>query len=254
MNAALISGAVTEKTKAIIPVHLYGQTSNMDEIMAVAKKYNLIVIEDAAQAHGAEYKNKKIGSLGNTACFSFYPGKNLGAFGDGGAIVTNDEEIFCEIKMLSNYGSSEKYVHEVKGVNCRLDEIQAAVLRVKLRYLNEWNVRREIIADQYLKNIVNRNVQLPQKFNYAKHVWHLFVVRSARRDELKKYLAESGIGTIIHYPIPPFQQEAYSDDKFGSERYPVASKVAKEVLSIPIGPHLKFEEVNEIINVMNRFE
>ncbi len=250
----LITDAVTEKTKAIFPVHLYGQSANMDGVMKIAEKYNLIVIEDAAQAHGARYKNKIIGSLGNTTCFSFYPGKNLGAFGDGGAIVTDDEEIYQKVKMLSNYGSAEKYVHDVKGVNCRLDELQAAVLRVKLKYLNEWNERRKTIAERYLQEIHNAFVSLPEKEEYTDHIWHLFVVRSKRRDELKTYLAKNGIGTIIHYPIPPFQQKAYENYKFETNQYPVASQIAKEILSLPIGPHLKLNEVQEIINVINRFK
>ena len=253
INPVLIPEVITEKTKAIIPVHLYGQSSNMDDIEAVAGKYNLFVIEDAAQAHGAKYKNKKIGSRRNTACFSFYPGKNLGAFGDGGAVVTNDEDVYKKIKMLSNYGSTEKYVHDVKGVNCRLDEIQAAVLRVKLKLLDEWNERRNVIAAKYFDEIINPLIRLPDKMEYANHVWHLFVIRSSKRDELKEYLSQHGISTIIHYPIPPFKQKAYEDYKFEYARYPVASRLAEEVLSLPIGPHLQLNDAATIVRTINNF-
>lgn len=253
IDPRLIADAVTEKTKAIIPVHLYGHPTKMDDVMKVADIFNLIVIEDAAQAHGAKYKNRMVGSFGNTTCFSFYPGKNLGAFGDGGAIVTDDEEIYNKAKMLSNYGSLEKYVHELKGTNCRLDEIQASVLRVKLKYLNEWNRRRKDIAEQYIQEIENPLVKLPQRAECIDHAWHLFIIRSERRDELKEYLSKNGISTMIHYPIPPFQQKAYDDYKFDTDQYRVTSQIAKEVLSLPIGPHLERNEVNEIINVVNRF-
>ena len=253
IDPSLMIYAITDKTKAIIPVHLYGQPANMDEIIRIARQHNLIVIEDAAQAHGAKYKGKRIGSLGNTTCFSFYPGKNLGAFGDGGAVVTDDEEIYKKIKMLSNYGSSEKYIHEVKGTNCRLDEIQAAVLRIKLKHLDEWNKRRKEIAAYYLKEINNPLVHLNSKMDYADHVWHLFVVQSQYRDELKQYLSENKIGTLIHYPVAPFEQKAYKDYKFNVDLYSVASRISKEVLSLPIGPHLNWNDASRVVELVNGF-
>jgi len=250
-----IEAAITPKTKAIIPVHLYGLTADMDPILEIAKKYNLIVIEDAAQAQGAEYKNKKAGSLGHAAGFSFYPGKNLGAFGDAGAITTNDPVIAEKVRILRNYGSRVKYHNEVKGVNSRLDELQAAFLRVKLRKLDEWNARRKNLAKFYLQELkeleVAGQIVLPVEPKGFKSAWHLFVIRSKERDLLQKKLMERNVQTLIHYPIPPHQQPAYLE--FKNLSLPVSEKIHQEVLSLPIGPHLDFDQLNLVIKAL-RFE
>ena len=217
INPSKIEEKITSKTKAILPVHLYGQTCQMDKINEIAKKYNLKVIEDSAQSHGAYFGDKRSGNLGDASGFSFYPGKNLGALGDGGAVTTNDEEIANTIKALGNYGSHKKYENLYKGLNSRLDEIQAAMLRVKLKYLdNEIEKRREI-ANYYLENIKNENIILPTVRNENNHVWHLFVIRTKNRDELQKYLLVDGIQTLIHYPIPPHKQNAYKE--WNNEKY-----------------------------------
>jgi dTDP-4-amino-4,6-dideoxygalactose transaminase len=207
-----IERAITAKTKAIMPVHLYGQPAAMDAINEIAQKYNLKVIEDAAQAQGAKYQGERTGILGDAAGFSFYPGKNLGAYGDAGAVTTNDEELAEKIKMLRNYGSKVKYYNEVKGYNSRLDPLQAAFLRVKLKYLDEWNARRAKVAKYYLEALSDvSDLILPFVPEESEPVWHLFVVRHPRRDDLQKHLAENGIGTMIHYPVPPHLSEAYQD-------------------------------------------
>ena len=202
IDVNLIEKAITKKTKAIMAVHLYGQSADMDAINFIAKKYNLKVIEDAAQAHGALYKGKKTGSLGDAAGFSFYPGKNLGALGDAGAVVTNDTQLAEKIRTIGNYGSSKKYHNEYKGVNSRLDEMQAAFLRIKLKKLEEWNEARRKVAKRYNTEINNPSVVLPSESPYSRHVWHVFAIRTPVRDEMKEYLAEKGIETLIHYPIP----------------------------------------------------
>ena len=245
---SLIEQAITAKTKAIMLVHLYGQPADMDPIKLIAKKYNLKVIEDAAQAHGADYKGIKAGALGDAAGFSFYPGKNLGAYGDAGAVTTNDAELAAKIKMLRNYGSQVKYINEFKGVNSRLDELQAAFLRVKLKHLDEWNQRRSLIANQYLNYLSKINLVMPYVLEGCKHVWHLFVVRSQARDLLKEKLQESGIQTLIHYPIPPHKQKAYQE--MNEFIYPISEQIHKEVLSLPIGPHLSPNDLQVIINVL----
>ncbi len=253
IDANLLELAITQKTKAIIVVHLYGQPSDMDPINQIAKKYNLKVIEDAAQAQGATYKNKKTGSLGNAAAFSFYPGKNLGALGDAGAITTNDESLAKKIRTLSNYGSKVKYSHEIKGFNSRLDELQAAFLRVKLKILGTWNKRRQSFATKYLNDLEGLGLILPTVPEWCEPVWHLFVIKTSNREELKKHLESVGIQTMIHYPVPPHMQEAYAELSLKEGSLPISEGIHKECLSLPIGPHLLEEEYNFIIKEINSF-
>lgn len=247
INPILIEQAITERTKAIIAVHLYGQPVDMDSINCLAKKYNLKVIEDAAQAHGAKYKRRRTGSLGDAAGFSFYPGKNLGAVGDGGAVTTNDPVLAEKVKILRNYGSRIKYYNEVKGFNSRLDELQAALLRVKLSKLDEWNERRKIVAHKYIEGLHNRNdIILPCVPEWADPVWHLFVVRFPERDELQSYLFKIDIDTLIHYPIPPHLSEAYANMGYKAGDFPITEQIAKSVLSLPIGPHVSEIDISRI--------
>lgn len=242
IDPARIEAAITQRTRVILPVHLYGQPADIDSILAVASKYGLRVLEDAAQAHGARYKNKRVGGHGDAVAWSFYPGKNLGALGDGGAVTTDDPEVADRIRVLRNYGSRVKYVNEAKGVNSRLDPIQAAVLRVKLIHLDEWNSRRKALASFYLSHLQSC-VGLPFVPKWAEPAWHLFVVRSKDRDALQKQLSNSGIGTLIHYPIPPHLQEAYKNLGYQPGDFPIAESMAQEVLSLPIGPHLQSEHL-----------
>lgn len=243
-----IEAAITRRTKAILVVHLYGQSADMDPINAVASKHGLKVIEDCAQAHGALYKGHKVGGLGNAAGFSFYPGKNLGALGDGGAVTTNDPRLAERIRSLHNYGSHIKYHNEVVGYNSRLDELQAALLRVKLTKLNEWNDRRRQIAGLYLKKLSGQmKLILPYVPEWAEPVWHLFVVRHPQRDSLQKVLNEAGVGTMIHYPIPPHLQPAYLDLNLKGGDFPISEKMANEVLSLPMGPHISADDLNSVI-------
>lgn len=246
-----IEEKITHKTKAILPVHLYGQTCEMDRINEIAKKYNLKVIEDSAQSHGAYFNDKRSGNLGDASGFSFYPGKNLGALGDGGAVTTNYEELANTIKALANYGSHKKYENLYKGVNSRLDEIQAAMLRVKLKYLdNEVEKRREI-ANYYLENIKNENIVLPTLRSEDNHVWHIFVVRTKNRDELQKHLLENSIQTLIHYPIPPHKQIAYKE--WENESYPISEQIHSEILSLPISGVQSMEDTKKIVEILNRW-
>jgi len=257
----LIESKITKRTKAVMPVHLYGRVAPMDEINAMAKKYNLLVIEDSAQAHGAIYKEKRVGSLGNASGFSFYPGKNLGALGDGGAVTTNDDKLAETIRALRNYGSHQKYYNLYKGYNSRLDELQASLLSVKLKYLDEDNQKRREIAKYFCTNIKNEKITLPlQKeihnsqfiiHNYLEHVWHLYVIRTENRDKLQKYLTENGIQTIIHYPVPPHKQQAYKE--WNNLSFPISEKIHNEVLSLPISPVLTQEEIEKICKVINNF-
>jgi len=233
-----IEAAITHRTKAILAVHLYGQPADMDPVSAVARKYGLRVIEDAAQAHGARYKGRRTGSLGDAAGFSFYPGKNLGAIGDGGAVVTNDDEIAARVRVLRNYGSQVKYYNEVKGYNSRLDELQAAFLRVKLACLDEWNARRAAIADVYRGALAAAGLRLPHVPEWAQPAWHLFVVRVDERSHLTDNLDRQGIGWLIHYPLPPHLQEAYRELGLPVGAFPIAEQMAQEVVSLPMGPHL----------------
>jgi len=254
INPDLIEEKITKKTKAIIPVHLYGQACDMDPINGVAWRYNLKVIEDAAQAHGATYKGKKCGALGDAAGFSFYPTKNLGALGDAGAITTNDKELAEKIRALRNYGSEKHYYNKYMGFNSRLDEIQSAILRVKLKYLEEFNRERKIIAQLYFKGLQDANIILPYVPEWAEPVWHQFVIRSKKRDELQEYLKSKGIGTLIHYPLPIHLQEAYKHLVYKKGDFPIAEKIANEVLSLPIWVGLKKEEIKMIYKVIKNFK
>ena len=250
MDTSKIKAKITARTRAIIPVHLYGQSADMDSIMEIAEKHNLHVIEDACQAHGAEYKHRKVGSIGDVGCFSFYPTKNLGAYGDGGMAVTNDKELAEKLSKLRNYGQSKRYYHDFIGVNSRLDEIQAAVLSVKLQYLDKWNERRRKLAKLYKKILKNADVVVPLEREYAKHVYHLYVVRHKKRDKLQQYLQKNGVQTLIHYPIPAHLQKPY----LNSNRLPVTELIAKEILSLPIHPFLREEEVETISRYIREYQ
>lgn len=254
IDSKLIEAVITEKTKAIIVVHLYGQASDMDKINSIARKYNLKVIEDAAQAHGTKYKGKKAGSLADAAGFSFYPGKNLGALGDGGAVVTNDKELAEKVRALSNYGSIEKYNHIYKGFNSRLDEVQASFLRIKLTYLDKWNKNRQTIAEKYILGIKNKNIILPVISNYTEPNWYVFVIITKRRNELQTYLDTQGIGTVIHYPIAIHLQKCYEDLGYTKGDFPIAEKIADEVLSLPMWYGMKDEEVEYVIRKINEWK
>ncbi len=247
----LIEVAITPKTKAIMAVHLYGQPADMDPIIALAKKYNLKVIEDAAQAHGAKYKGRRTGSLGDAAGFSFYPGKNLGALGDGGAITTNDDALAEKIRTLRNYGSQVKYQNLYKGYNSRLDEIQAPILLQRLAKLDEWNAKRSTLANTYLAKLGATKLTLPFVPAWASPAWHLFVIRHPERDRLQQHLHQHGIGTVIHYPIPPHQQPAYAE--MNHLEYPISEAIHKEILSLPMGPHLTDVQQNRVLEVLCLF-
>ena len=246
--------AITKKTKAIMPVHLYGQACDMDKIMNIADKYNLRVVEDCAQSHGAKYKGTMTGAFGNAGCFSFYPTKNLGAFGDAGAVVTDDEGLYKKLKMLRNYGSEKKYHNQIEGVNSRLDEMQAALLRVKLSHLDELNAERVAIARRYNTEIKNPAIQLPSmRVAENNHVYHQYVIRTKKRDEFQKYLADNGIKTVIHYPIPPHLAECYQHLGYGKGNFPIAEKYADEVLSLPMFNGMTEPEINYVIKCCNLF-
>lgn len=250
----LIKKAITKKTKAILPVHLYGQVADMAKIKSVAKKFNLKVVEDSAQSHGAIYKNKMAGNLGDSAGFSFYPGKNLGAYGDAGAITTNDRNHAKKIELLRNYGSEKKYYNEMKGYNSRLDPLQAAFLKVRLRKLNSWNRKRERVAKYYLKNLKNvGDIILPSIPSWAKPIWHQFVIRTKSRDQLITYLDGKGIGTLIHYPVPPHLSNAYRDLGWRRGDFPITETLADTVLSIPIGPHLNKRDYKYVVDSICSF-
>ena len=247
IDSARIEAAITLRTKVILPVHLYGQPADMDPILAIARKHGLKVLEDGAQAHGARYKGKRIGAHGDVVAWSFYPGKNLGAFGDGGAITTNDAEIADRIRVLRNYGSRVKYVNDVCGFNSRLDPIQAAALRVKLKVLDAWNARRAQIASRYQTALANTALTLPLVPEWAEPAWHLYVVQHPQRDALQKTLGEAGIGTLIHYPIPPHLQRAYASAGYIKGQFPIAERIANQCLSLPMGPHLNAASAAAVI-------
>jgi len=238
LDAQRLAAAITPRTRAIIAVHLYGQPADMDAINAVARQHGLKVIEDAAQAHGARYHGRRAGNLGDAAAFSFYPGKNLGALGDGGAITTNDAQLADQLCAWRNYGSRSKYHNTFKGFNSRLDELQAALLRVKLAHLDAWNATREQLAQTYLAELANSALVLPVVPPWASPVWHLFVVRTDQRDALQQQLAQGGVGTLVHYPIPPHLQPAYADAGFQPGDFPIAEQLHREVLSLPLYPQL----------------
>lgn len=247
LDPARIEVAITPRTRVITPVHLYGQPADMDPIMNIAKKYGLKVLEDGAQAHGARYKGKRIGAHGDVVAWSFYPGKNLGAYGDGGAITTDDPDIADRIRVLRNYGSRAKYVNDVRGFNSRLDALQAAVLRVKLQHLDKANEARRAIAAQYLTNMLNLGLTLPHTPEWAESVWHLFVVRSKNRESFQPKLNQAGIGTLIHYPIPPHLQRAYLDFGFKRGTFPISERIHEQILSLPMGPSMTQDQISAVI-------
>lgn len=246
IDPARIEAAITPRTRAILPVHLYGQPADLDPILDIARRHQLRVIEDAAQAHGARYKGRRIGAHGDIVCWSFYPGKNLGALGDAGAVTTNHAALAARVALLRNYGSRQKYVNEEAGVNSRLDPIQAAVLRVKLGVLNDWTARRRAVAAAYAEELRDSGLILPHVPDWAEPAWHLYVVRSPNRDALQAKLTEAGVGTLVHYPIPPHMQQAYAGMGAGPEAQPLARRLADEVLSLPMGPHLGLNSVEQV--------
>jgi dTDP-4-amino-4,6-dideoxygalactose transaminase len=254
IKADRIETALTARTRAVMPVHLYGQPAEMDSICELARRHGLKVIEDAAQAHGARYRGRRVGGLGDAAGFSFYPGKNMGAFGDGGAVVTDDADLAARLRRLRNYGSTVKYRHEVIGFNLRLDELQAAMLRVKLAHLDGWNRRRQQIAAYYRQALAGLpDLVLPQVSADVEAVWHLFVVRHPQRDLFQGHMAKNGIETLIHYPIPPHRSGAYEDRGCGEGAFRVAELIAATVLSLPMGPHLTEEMQGQVIAAVERF-
>lgn len=248
IDPGLVEAAITPRTKALLPVHLYGHPAHLDPILATARKHGLRVLEDAAQAHGARYKGQRIGGHGDVVAWSFYPGKNLGALGDGGAVTTNDPDIADRLHVLRNYGSRVKYINEVQGYNSRLDPMQAAVLRVKLRHLDAWNSRRDAIAQRYLEELRPTGMLLPQVANWAEPAWHLFVVRHPQRDRLQQALTAAGINSLIHYPKPPHCQQAYAGFGFAVDTFPLAARLADEVLSLPMGPHMLPRHVDAVLD------
>jgi dTDP-4-amino-4,6-dideoxygalactose transaminase len=251
IDPSKIEKEVTSKTKAILPVHLYGQTCQMDEINKIAKKYNLKVIEDSAQSHGAYFKKKRSGNLGDVSGFSFYPGKNLGALGDGGVVTTNSEELANTIKVLGNYGSQKKYENFYKGVNSRLDEIQAAMLRVKLKYLDKEIEKRRAVAKYYIETIKNEKIILPTLRENTNHVWHLFVIRAKKREDLQKYLQKNGVQTSMHYPLAPHKQEAYKE--WNNNSYAISEKIHNELMSLPISGVQSLQDTKKIVEILNKW-
>jgi dTDP-4-amino-4,6-dideoxygalactose transaminase len=250
LDPALVEAAITPKTAALLPVHLYGQPADMPALLEIVASHGLFVLEDAAQAHGARCAGTRVGAIGNASAWSFYPAKNLGCFGDGGAVTTNDDQIADRVRLLRNYGSRRKYENETIGYNSRLDDLQAAVLRVKLRHLDEWNQRRSTVAQRFLKDLSDLELLLPLVPDYAEPVWHLFVVRSASRDQLQRDLETGGIATQIHYPIPPHMQRAYSMLGYADGAFPISELIHKEVLSLPIGPHLEEHQIHDIVSTV----
>lgn len=248
-----MEAALTGRTRAVMPVHLYGQPADMDPILEIARRHGLYVLDDAAQAHGARYKGKRIGGLGDITGWSFYPGKNLGAFADAGAVTTNDEVLADRVRVLRNYGSRKKYFNEVPGFNSRLDEMQAAILRVKLAYLDPWNERRMRIAARYLEELRDASLTLPYVPEWAAPVHHLFVVRSHRRDALREHLEQHGIKTLVHYPVPPHLQAAYHAIGMREGDLPISEAIHQQVLSLPIGPHMTDEQVGRVIESTREF-
>ncbi len=250
MDPALVEKAITPRTRAIVPVHLYGQPCDMDAIMEIAERHGLKVVEDAAQAHGARWRGRRAGSIGDAGCFSFYPGKNLGAFGDAGAVVSQDEDLIERIRMLANHGRLEKYTHKMEGVNSRLDGLQAAILRVKLRHLDEWNESRRRLADYYIERLTFPDLVLPVVHKSAHPVWHLFVVRTAERERLQAQLKREGVATGVHYPVPLHVQPAYEHMAIPRGTLPVTEKVAKEVVSLPMYPDLTEEHIDSVCSAL----
>jgi dTDP-4-amino-4,6-dideoxygalactose transaminase len=252
IDVTKIEAAITTATRAIIPVHLYGQSADLDPILEIAARRNLIVIEDAAQAHGSLYKGRRVGAMGRAGCFSFYPGKNLGAYGEGGAVVTNDEAVARRIRLLRDHGSERKYRHEIIGYNFRLEAIQAAVLNVKLRHLDRWNRLRRAHAARYRELLRESSLRLPQEMTYAEHIYHLFVVQADERDALQKTLSEAGVQTGIHYPIPIHLQPAYASLKHKAGDFPEAERQASRVLSLPMFPELTESQIMHVAETVQR--
>jgi len=254
IDVSNVEAAITNRTKAIMAVHLYGQPASMDGLVSLANKYGIKLIEDAAQAHGAKYNGGSVGSFGDAAGFSFYPGKNLGAFGDGGAVVTNDEVLTEKIRLLRSYGSKRKYEHELQGVNSRLDELQAAFLRIKLRYLDEWNGRRRDIAQAYDKKLSGIDgIVTPHVPEGVESVWHLYVIQAKERQRLEAYLSENGVQTMIHYPVPTHLSNAYAEMGWKKGSFPVAERLADKIISLPMGPHLEMSSVDVVVNLVRDF-
>jgi dTDP-4-amino-4,6-dideoxygalactose transaminase len=251
LDPARLSAAISPRSRAILPVHLYGRPADMDPIMEIARRHDLAVVEDCAQAHGASYRGRKVGSLGHVACFSFYPTKNLGAYGDGGAVVTDDPALADRLRLLRQYGWREQYRSEVRGVNSRLDELQAAILRVKLRHLDAWNARRRALAARYRELLAGSDLVLPAELPDGVHVYHLFIVQTPQRDELRDHLRRAGIGTGIHYPIPAHLQAAYRDLGGQPGQLPVTERLAREVLSLPLFPELTDAEVEQVVEAIH---
>lgn len=254
MDPAAIEAAITPRTKALMPVHLYGQPADMDPILEIAKRHGLLVIEDAAQAHGAEYKGRRAGSMGDMGCFSFYPGKNLGAYGEGGMVTTHNPEFARTLRMLRDWGAEKKYHHVLKGYNFRLESLQAAVLRVKLRYLEGWTEARRTAAGHYDRLLVNASVQTPEAMDYARHVYHVYAVRTQRRQALQDSLLAAGVQTGIHYPIPVHLLPAFADLGYSAGQFPHAEKAAAEVLSLPMFPELTQAQCETVARAVEAFQ
>jgi len=250
LDPELVEAAITPRTRVILPTHLYGQAADLDPLMEVARRHGLRLLEDAAQAHGARYKGRRIGGAGDAVAWSFYPSKNLGALGDGGAVTTNDPLIAQRIRTLGNYGSHRRYVNEVRGLNSRLDPMQAAILSVKLRHLDDWNRRRAAVAKRYLNALAGRGLELPFVPDWTEPAWHLFVVQSDAREALQRALANAGVETLIHYPIPPHRQQAYADLALPEGALPIADRLAGRVVSLPIGPHISDEQVGQVVTAV----
>jgi dTDP-4-amino-4,6-dideoxygalactose transaminase len=248
-----VEQAITPRTAALLPVHLYGHPADVQALSLLCQKYGLRMVEDAAQAHGAQFGEQRIGSTGDIVAWSFYPGKNLGAFGDGGAITTNDRALAERVSTLRNYGSTIKYINTEKGVNSRLDPIQAAVLRAKLPKLREWNARREQIAQLYSSRFSGLPIGLPTVKAGATHAWHLYVITTSVREALQAHLTKQGVGTLIHYPVPPFRQKAFEEFAYRAEEWPIADSLAGQVLSLPMGPHLAIEDASRVADAVELF-
>nr|WP_314444348.1 DegT/DnrJ/EryC1/StrS family aminotransferase [uncultured Sphingomonas sp.] len=252
LDPARVEAAITPATRCLLPTHLYGQPADLDPLLEIARRQGFKLLEDGAQAHGACYKGKRIGAHGDAVCWSFYPGKNLGALGDGGAVTTDDPVLADRVRTLGNYGSHKRYVNEVRGVNSRLDPLQAAMLSVKLKHLDDWNARRTQTANVYLEQLADTPLALPQVPSWAEPSWHLFVIRSPDRDRLQASLAEAGVQTLIHYPIPPHRQQAYADLQLAPGSLPIAEQLAGEILSLPIGPHLTGEQAGQVVEAVRK--
>jgi dTDP-4-amino-4,6-dideoxygalactose transaminase len=253
IDPALIEAAITPRTRMILPTHLYGQPADLEPILEIARRRGLRVVEDAAQAHGARYKGRRLGAHSDAVAWSFYPGKNLGAMGDGGAVTTDDPDVAARIRTLGNYGSNTKYVNEVKGVNSRLDPLQAAILAAKLPHLDRWNAARTKIASLYADSLAGCGVVLPHVPNWAESAWHLFVIQAEARQSLMAALERDGVQTLVHYPIAPHRQQAYAELDLAAGSFPVAERLAEQVLSLPIGPHLRQDEAERVVESVRRW-